>query len=140
MACIDIDFAGGAVLRAEHGKVVAIPGIPREKGADGWQHLGGPECYFYCCGTGKAWPQRPPRGKILRSGGCVQAGKHVFMMEFHISREARERYEFSDTLFSFNGNVVFADMPACRTFAYRMNQVREADKNPDSAVHAGALF
>ena len=62
------------------------------------------------------------------------------MMEFHISREARERYQFTDTLFSFNGNVVFADMPACRTFAYRMNQVREADKNPDSAVHAGALF
>jgi glycosidase len=62
------------------------------------------------------------------------------MMEFHISREARERYQFSDTLFSFNGNVVFADMPACRRFAHQMNQVREADQNPDLAVHAGALF
>src|SRR5947207_2393958 len=64
----------------------------------------------------------------------------VPMMEFHISREARERYQFSDTLFSFNGNVVFADMPACRRFAHLMNQVREADKNPDLAIHAGALF
>ena len=62
------------------------------------------------------------------------------MMEFHISREARERYQFSDTLFSYNGNVVFADMPACRRFAHRMNQVREADKHPELAIHAGALF
>src|SRR4051794_1229735 len=62
------------------------------------------------------------------------------MMEFHISREARERYQFTDTLFSFNGNVVFADMPACRRFAHQMNQVREADKNPERAIHAGALF
>ena len=62
------------------------------------------------------------------------------MMEFHIAREARERYQFSDTLFSYNGNVVFADMPACRRFAYQMNQVRDAEQNPDLAVHAGALF
>ena len=62
------------------------------------------------------------------------------MMEFHISREARERYQFAETLFSYNGNVVFADMPACRNFAYKMNQVREADKNPELAIHAGALF
>jgi glycosidase len=62
------------------------------------------------------------------------------MMEFHISRTARERYRFADALFSFNGNVVFADLAACRTFAQRMNQVREAAKYPDRAVHAGALF
>jgi glycosidase len=62
------------------------------------------------------------------------------MLEFHISRSARERYQFPDTLFSFNGNVVFANMGACRAFSYRMNQVREAGKYPDRAVHAGALF
>jgi glycosidase len=62
------------------------------------------------------------------------------MLEFHISRSARERYQFPDTLFSFNGNVVFANMGACRAFAHRMNQVRQADKFPDRAVHAGALF
>ncbi len=62
------------------------------------------------------------------------------MMEFHISRAARDRYQFSDTLFSYNGNVVFADMPACRTFAHRINQVRDAEKNPDQAIHAGSLF
>jgi glycosidase len=62
------------------------------------------------------------------------------MMEFHISRKARERYRFAETLFSYNGNVVFASLAACREFAHRMNQVREADKNPDQAVHAGQLY
>jgi glycosidase len=62
------------------------------------------------------------------------------MMEFHISRNARQRYQFPDTLFSWNGNVVFANMPACRVFAHRMNQVRDAEKHPERAVHAGALY
>ena len=62
------------------------------------------------------------------------------MMEFHISRQARERYRFAESLFSYNGNVVFASIAACREFAHRMNQVREADKNPDQAVHAGQLY
>ena len=43
------------------------------------------------------------------------------MMEFHISRKARERYQFAETLFSYTGNVVFASMAACREFAHRMN-------------------
>jgi glycosidase len=61
-------------------------------------------------------------------------------MEFHISRNSRERYSFTESLFSYTGNVVFANLSACRAFAHRMNQVREAGKNPDLAVHAGALF
>ncbi len=32
------------------------------------------------------------------------------MMEFHVSREARDRYEFNQTLFAFSGNVVFANL------------------------------
>src|ERR1019366_4817231 len=62
------------------------------------------------------------------------------MMEFHISRKARERYKFSDLLFSYTGNVVFANIAACRAFAYQMNQVRDAEKYPDRAVHAGSLY
>ena len=62
------------------------------------------------------------------------------MMEFHISRNARERYQFAESLFSYNGNVVFANMAACRAFAHRMNQVRDVEKHPDRAVHAGALY
>lgn len=62
------------------------------------------------------------------------------MMEFHISRDARARYQFDASLFAFDGNVVFADLGACRSFAYRMNVVRKADQFPDQAVHAGQLF
>ena len=62
------------------------------------------------------------------------------MMEFHISRKARERYQFDETLFSFTGNVVFANMPACREFAHRINLVREVEKHPEQAVHAGQLY
>ncbi len=61
-------------------------------------------------------------------------------MEFHISRKARERYGFAESLFSYNGNVILANLPACREFAYRMNQVRDVQKNPDQALHAGQLF
>ena len=62
------------------------------------------------------------------------------MMEFHISRKARERYQFAESLFSYTGNVVFANMAACREFAHRMNTVREVEKHPELAVHAGQLY
>lgn len=62
------------------------------------------------------------------------------MMEFHISRVARERYAFAETLFSYTGNVVLANMPMCREFAHRMNQVRDVEKHPELAVHAGELY
>src|ERR1700685_1568604 len=62
------------------------------------------------------------------------------MMEFHISRNARERYQFAEPLFSYTGNVVFANMAACREFAHRMNRVREVEKHPERAAHAGQLY
>ena len=62
------------------------------------------------------------------------------MMEFHISRGARDRYQFAGNLFSFTGNVVFANVSASREFAHRMNQVRDVQNHPERAVHAGALY
>jgi glycosidase len=59
--------------------------------------------------------------------------------EFHISRQARERYGFDAALFSLTGNVVFADFRAAREFAHRMNQRREAARFPERAVSAGQL-
>jgi hypothetical protein len=61
-------------------------------------------------------------------------------MEFHIARKARERYQFAESLFSYTGNVIFANMAACREFAQRMNTVREVEKHPELAVHAGQLY
>ncbi|MGB7135227.1 MAG: alpha-amylase family glycosyl hydrolase [Acidobacteriaceae bacterium] len=62
------------------------------------------------------------------------------MMEFHISREARDRYQASDVLFNFVGNVIFGDLGSCRQLAFRMTEVRTA-ANPDAdPVNPGALF
>ncbi len=61
-------------------------------------------------------------------------------MEFHISRAARDRYSMDDTLFSFNGNVVFANVAASRDLAHRMNTVRATSEHPELAVQPAALF
>ena len=61
-------------------------------------------------------------------------------MEFHVSREARDRYEFGQMLFSFSGNVVFANLGASREFAYRMNERRGAEKDPSLTINPGALY
>ena len=61
-------------------------------------------------------------------------------MEFHVSREARDRYEFGQMLFSFSGNVVFANLSASREFAYRMNERRGAEKDPKLTINPGALY
>ena len=60
------------------------------------------------------------------------------VFEFHVSRRARDRYQFSDTLFSLSGNVVFADLAAGREFAHRMTQFRDAGR-VGQEVHPGAL-
>ncbi|HUB17953.1 MAG TPA: alpha-amylase family glycosyl hydrolase [Acidobacteriaceae bacterium] len=60
------------------------------------------------------------------------------MMEFHIAREVRDRYQVSDTLFNFVGNVIFADLASCRELAYRMTEVRAASGL--DPIHPGALF
>ena len=46
-------------------------------------------------------------------------------MEFHVSRDARDEYKFDESLFSYNGNVIFANFHAARTFAQRINQRRD---------------
>ena len=62
------------------------------------------------------------------------------MMEFHIARKARERYQFAESLFSFTGNVVFANLAGAREFAHRMNQTRNVEQHPEQAVHGGQLY
>lgn len=61
------------------------------------------------------------------------------MFEFHISRQARDRYQFDQYLFTFNGNVIFANFHAARIFAQKMNQKRDLATYPESAVKAGQI-
>src|SRR5277367_5014704 len=61
-------------------------------------------------------------------------------MEFHVSREARDRYEFNQTLFAFSGNVIFANLGASKEFAHRMNERRGPDKDFSKTIQPGALY
>ena len=60
-------------------------------------------------------------------------------MEFHISREARDLYEFDEGLFSLSGNVIFANFHMARVFAQKMNEKRDLVNFPEQAVKAGQI-
>ncbi|HNT73775.1 MAG TPA: alpha-amylase family glycosyl hydrolase [Anaerolineae bacterium] len=61
------------------------------------------------------------------------------LREFHVSRDARTRYQFDDPLFAFNGNVIFANFHAARVFAQKMNDKRDVVNFPERAVKAGQI-
>jgi glycosidase/tetratricopeptide (TPR) repeat protein len=59
--------------------------------------------------------------------------------EFHISRQARDRYQFDETLFSLSGNVLFANFHASRLFTQKMNQKRDLIQFPEQTIRAGQI-
>ncbi|HSF82043.1 MAG TPA: alpha-amylase family glycosyl hydrolase [Anaerolineales bacterium] len=61
------------------------------------------------------------------------------LREFHISRQARDFFGFDQSLFAFNGNVIFADFHAARSFADKINQKRDLVNFPEQAVRAGQI-
>ncbi|HEX4155842.1 MAG TPA: alpha-amylase family glycosyl hydrolase [Acidobacteriaceae bacterium] len=61
-------------------------------------------------------------------------------MEFHISRAVRDQTKIDDLLFSYTGNVVFANVTAARKLAQALNEARGADVDPAKTIHAGALY
>ncbi len=60
-------------------------------------------------------------------------------MEFHVSRAVREKYGVDELLFSYSGNVVFANVSASRQMAKQINDVRERN-GEEGTINAGALF
>ncbi|MHB9105514.1 MAG: alpha-amylase family glycosyl hydrolase [Armatimonadota bacterium] len=63
----------------------------------------------------------------------------ALQMEFHVSRAARDRYQFDQALFALSGNVVFANFHGARIFAQKMNAKRDLARFPELAVRAGQL-
>jgi glycosidase len=61
-------------------------------------------------------------------------------MEFHIHRAIRDRLSLNDLLFSYTGNVTFANVAASRRMAKELNDARGTDIDAERTVHAGALF
>jgi hypothetical protein len=61
------------------------------------------------------------------------------LREFHVAREARDRYQFDETLFSLSGNVLFTNFHAVRIFAQKMNDRRDLVRFPEQTVKAGQI-
>lgn len=61
------------------------------------------------------------------------------MMEFHISRRAREKYHLDDSLFSYDGNTIIANFHAARTFAHQINSQLDLLAFPEQAIKAGQI-
>ena len=59
--------------------------------------------------------------------------------EFHVSRKARQKYQFDETLFALNGKVILADFAAARRFAERITLVR-GQVVPASEINAMGLI
>ena len=55
-------------------------------------------------------------------------GANRALREFHVSRRVREACGLDESLFTFSGNVVFADFRAARDFAHRLNEHRPAER------------
>lgn len=60
-------------------------------------------------------------------------------MEFHVSRQARDLYQFDQALFALNGNVIFTNFHGARLFAQKINQKRDLVAFPEKAVRASAI-
>ena len=60
-------------------------------------------------------------------------------MEFHISRQIRDRYSFDQSLYSYSGNVIFANFHAARLFAQKINQSRDLANNPEQAIRSSQI-
>ena len=68
----------------------------------------------------------------------MSAGSPTF--HFHISREARRRYDFPRELYSASGNVITLDLHAARVLTRRINEVRAAaGEDPAKGLRAGDM-
>ncbi|GIW38372.1 MAG: alpha-amylase [Meiothermus sp.] len=68
---------------------------------------------------------------------CNQPGRGA--LEFHVSKSARDYYQFDLSLFSLSGNVIFANFQAARRFAEAMNAKRDLVRHPEQAVSASQI-
>jgi glycosidase len=67
------------------------------------------------------------------------AKENVVTLEFHVSREARDRYQFDESLFALAGNVVFSNFHGARVFAQKINDKRDLVRFPEQTVRAGQI-
>jgi len=76
------------------------------------------------------------KGLHLDAFGVSKASAH---REFHVHRDAREKYGIDRPLYALSGNVVLADLQATRQLASEMNRHRDLARRPDAVVRAGDI-
>lgn len=64
------------------------------------------------------------------------SGIQPYLLEFHICRQARDTYQFEESIYTYSGNVVFGNIHAARVFAQKMNAKRDLILHPEQAVKA----
>jgi len=79
------------------------------------------------------------RSEKLKNKDNPSLIQHTASKEFHISRDARDKYQFDESLFSLSGNVIFVNFHAVRRFAQKMNDRRDLINFPEQAVRAGQI-
>ncbi len=65
--------------------------------------------------------------------------KDKVVMEFHVSREARDRYQVDEVLSTLTGNVILPNFHAARVLAEKMNEKRDLIRFPEQAVKPGQI-
>lgn len=61
------------------------------------------------------------------------------ILDFHIKKEIRDRYDLQDALFQQSGNTVLIHFRQSRELATKMNQGRDLVRYPEQAIKAGQL-
>ncbi|MBD3223230.1 MAG: alpha-amylase [Caldithrix sp.] len=75
----------------------------------------------------------------LNMGHCPAMQDTMLIFYFHISKEARDKYNFDDTFFSTDGRVIYANFNAARKFAKTINAKRSSDQSFISASDLNAM-
>ncbi|MFW6224304.1 MAG: hypothetical protein ACOC4R_01460, partial [Bacteroidota bacterium] len=63
------------------------------------------------------------------------AGQQVPIFEFHVERSLRSKYQIEESFFSQQGNVIFTDFGAVRSFVHKLN----AKRDPRLHVYPGEV-
>jgi len=61
-------------------------------------------------------------------------------MEFHISKLARDRYQFDQILFELDGTIAIGNFNAARLLASKMNEQKDLLNFPESAARASEIY
>jgi glycosidase len=94
---------------------------------------------------GRLTLEYPLSGYFTISLTKIESGKPAYnnipylTMEFHVSRAARDKYKFSESVFELSGNVILLRFHEVRLFVHKINEKKDLIKHPEQAIRASQL-